>query len=459
MTRAPELPASTTSAAGSDIGSRLDRLPVTGMHRTMTALIGAGLFFDYFDSNLSGVVSQVLRAEFGISGSALSLLLAAGFVGQFAGSILLGHLSDRIGRRRAFLVNMLTYSVFTLLGAFAPNVGWLIATRVLAGVGIGAEQTLADCYLTEILPARRRGRMIAWAYSLAFCGVPAVGFAALWLVPHDLLGVAGWRGVFVLGAFGTVAVWVLRRRMIESPRWLAARGRDGEADELVRGLEIDAGITPPARPVTAAPRTAPPPAPRFRTLFQRPYARRTTMLWTFCFLSVVAYYGFGTLAPAVLAAKGVGVVQGLAFTTLSFLGYPAGSLLAVPVIDRIERRTLTCWSAGLMAVAGLCFGLSTSAAAVVVSGFCYTLLSNVFSTASHVYLAEQYPTRFRATASGAAYSLSRVGAAILPFALLPILHTGGAGTLFAVVAAAMALLILIVALLGDRTTGTSADAA
>ncbi|AGL15841.1 MFS transporter [Actinoplanes sp. N902-109] len=457
MTQTTDVPLPPSTAAG--IGARLDRLPVIGAHRAMTALIGAGLFFDYFDSNLSGTVSKVLQLEFGVTGTTLSLFLASGFIGQFAGSILFGRWSDLLGRRRAFLVNMLVYSVFTLAGAFAPSAGWLIALRFLAGVGIGAEQTLADCFLTEVLPARRRGRLIAWAYTLAFCGVPAVGFAALRLVPHEYLGLAGWRWVFLLGALGTVPVWVLRRRLIESPRWLAARGRHAEADRLVRGWEAAAGVaSPPPDPDPPGAGTADAGAPGFRALFQRRYARRTVVLWTFCFLSVVAYYGFGTLAPQVLAAKGVDVVHGLAFTALSFLGYPIGSLLAVPIIDRVERRTLICLSAALMAVSGLVFGAATGAAAVVAAGLCYTLLSNVFSTASHVYLAEQYPTRFRTTAAGAAYSLSRLGAAVLPFALLPVLQHAGAGAMFGVVAAATAVLVLTVLLLGERTTGVPADA-
>lgn len=451
-------PVRTAPDGTTPIGERLDRLPIVGAHRTITLLIGVGLFFDYFDSNLSGTVSKVLQVEFGIAGTMLMLFLASGFIGQFFGSILLGRMSDVVGRRNAFMINLATYSFFTLLGAFAPSAAWLIATRFLAGVGIGAEQTLADCYLAEVVPARRRGRFIAWAYTIAFCGVPAVGFAALWLAPQEILGLAGWRWVFILGAVGTALVWVLRRRLVESPRWLEARGRTAEADAIVRQMELSAGITPPTTPAgAAAPARPSPRRPGYAALFRPPYLRRTIMLWIFCFLSVTAYYGFGTLAPQVLAVKGFDIVQGLGFTALSFLGYPIGSLLSVPIMDRFERRTLICLSATLMAVSGLGFGLSTAVWMVVLSGFGYTLLSNVFSTASHVYLAEQYPTAFRTTAAGAAYSLSRLSAALLPFLLLPVLRIAGAGWLFALIAACMAVLVATVLTLGDRTTGTSVD--
>lgn len=179
------------------------------------------------------------------------------------------------------------------------------------------------------------------------------------------------------------------------------------------------------------------------------------MLWVFCILSVVGYYGFGTLAPQIVAAKGYGVVAGLGFTALSFLGYPVGSALVLPIVDRMERRTLVALSAAAMVVAGLGFAYAGSAELIVLCGFAYTLFSNVFSSVSHVYLSEQYPTEIRATAAGAAYSLSKLSAGALPFALLPVLDAHGPGALFAVIAAAMAVLAVTVLSLGERTTGVS----
>ncbi|MDO0925262.1 MFS transporter [Streptomyces sp. TG1A-8] len=451
----------TTEAAGgvtapAPIGVRLDRMPITPLHRRLTAVIGIGLFFDTFENNLSGTIGKVLQSDFAFGATSLKLVLASVFVGQFIGSLTLGRVADRYGRRRAFLLNLAIYSVFSLLGAFSPNATWLIVTRFLAGVGIGAEQALSDCYLADVLPARKRGRFIAWAYTLAFCGVPAVGFAALWLVPLTPLGVAGWRWLFVLGALGSAVVWVLRRQLIESPRWLAATGRTAEAEHLVslmeaeaagRGLPLETPAHAEADPVAGE--------SRLRDVLGPGMLRRTLVLWVFCVLSVVGYYGFGTLAPQIVAAKGYGIVAGLGFTALSFIGYPVGSALVLPVVDRVERRTLVALSATAMVVAGLGFAYAGSAALIVTCGFAYTLFSNVFSSVSHVYLSEQYPTAIRATASGAAYSLSKLSAGALPFVLLPVLDAHGPGALFGVIAAAMAVLALTVLTLGERTTGTA----
>ncbi|WP_055527605.1 MFS transporter [Streptomyces graminilatus] len=441
------------------IGDRLDRLPVLPAHHRLTGVIGVGLMFDMYENNLSGVLSKVLQADFALTGTTLKLVLASAFLGQFLGAVVLGRFADRFGRRHAFLLNLALYSGASLAGAFAPSVAWLVALRFVVGIGIGAEQSLTDSYLTDVLPARHRGRLIAWTYTIGFCGVPAVGLLAVWLVPLSPLGIAGWRWLFLFGALGSAVVWVLRRGLFESPRWLAAVGRTAEAEVITARLEVEAGPSyvttgPPAAAVEKAPVRA---RGMLRALFSPAYLRRTVMMWVFCLLSTVGYYGFGTLAPQVLAAKGYDVVAGLGYTAVSFFGYPVGSLLAATLMDRVERKVLVAGSACAMAAAGLGFAFAGSTGWVVTFGFAYTLLSNVFSAGSHVLLAEQYPTAIRAGASGIAYSLSKLTAAALPFLLLPLLDSGGAGLLFTVIAGAMALLALDVAVLGDRTTGRPVD--
>ncbi|WP_327067856.1 MFS transporter [Kitasatospora sp. NBC_01302] len=438
------------------IGARLDRMPIGPVHRRLTAAIGAGLLFDTFENNLSGTIGKVLQHKFAMDATTLKFVLASAFIGQFLGSLVVGRLADRFGRRRAFLFNLALYSGFSLLGAFSPNATWLIATRFVAGIGIGSEQALADCYLADVLPASRRGRFIAWAYTLAYCGVPAVGFAALWLVPLSPLGLAGWRWLFVISSLGSAVVWVLRRNLIESPRWLAARGRVAEAEALVAVMEAGQAGGRPTAAVAEAP-AAVAPAQRVRGAFDPGLRRRTVMLWILCTLSVVGYYGFGTLVPEILAAKGYGIVAGLGFTALCFLGYPVGSVLAVPIVERMERRTLLVLAATAMAVAGLGFGVAGSPVLIVLLGFGYTLCSNVFSSVSHVYLSEQYPTEIRGGASGAAYSLSKLAAGSLPFVLLPVLQHDGADALFAVIAATTVVMVVAVLSLGGRTTGVSVD--
>src|SRR5690606_24413987 len=106
--------------------------------------------------------------------------------------------------------------------------------------------------------------------------------------------------------------------------------------------------------------------------------------------------------------KGYSVVSSLTFLALTYIGYPLGSLLSLPVMERVERRLLIALTAGGMAVSGVMFGYSGSAVAIVLWGFAFTVISNIYSNAYHAYLAEIYPTAIRATATGAAYSISRI---------------------------------------------------
>src|SRR6478752_671137 len=164
------------------IAARLDRLQPTRIHRHATAIAGIGSFFDLFDIFLAGVLATALTQQFQLTRAALPPIIGSSFVGMFFGATLLGRFADARGRRTAFLVNLGIYSAFTLV----------------------------DAYLSELLPARHRGRYTAWAYTLGFVGVPAAGFLARILVPQQPLGVDGWRWMFVAGSLGAAIVWVMR---------------------------------------------------------------------------------------------------------------------------------------------------------------------------------------------------------------------------------------------------------
>ncbi|WP_245813994.1 MFS transporter [Rhodococcus marinonascens] len=436
----------------------MDRLPITRHHRWLTVVIGLGLFFDIYEIFLAGVLGSVLSEEFHLSASLLPLLLSSAFLGMFIGALTLGRLADLLGRRRAFLLSLGIYSVFSLLAAFSAGPVMLLVTRFLAGIGIGAEPPVSDTYLGDLLPPENRGRYTAWAYTLSFCGVPAAGFLAHWLVPIAPFGFSGWRWMFLVGALGAVIVFGLRTALPESPRWLEAVGRTDEADAVVRRFEVQALAEgnvlprPDARPVVAASETA-----ALRNLFVRPYFRRTLMMSVFHVLQAWGYYGFGTLVPLVLVAKGFPVVQSLLFSAVTFIGYPVGSALSIPIVERIERKFLVMGSGIAMAVFGLAFGYASTTWVILLFGFLYTAISNLFSNSSHIYQAEIFPTQLRGTATSGTYSLSRLSSAAMPFVLVPLLHHAGAGIVFAVVAGAMIAMVLDIGLLGPRTTGRALE--
>jgi MFS transporter, putative metabolite:H+ symporter len=440
-------------APAATVTSALDGSPLTRGHRLVTALVGGSLFFDIYDIFLAGTIGVVLSKQFHASGTELSLLLGSSFFGMFVGAILGGRIADAFGRRTAFLLNLGIYSAFTFLGGFSSGLPMLVAMRFIAGLGIGAQPPICDTYLGEMLPARSRGRYLAWAYTLSFVGVPAVGFLARYLVPAHPLGLDGWRWLFLLGGAGGAVVWLLALWLLpESPRWLEAHGlRDRARAVLDTFLGRDSGA------VVAAPSVSTSKAVSLRTLLSPEYAKRTLMLWLFHLLQTAGYYGFGTLVPLVLAHKGLSVVSSLTYVAFSFLGYPIGALLSVPIIERVDRKWLIVASALLMALFGLLFAASTASQAILAFGFLYTLASNIFSNAFHVFQAEIFPTRVRATAAGTAYSLSRLASGLLPFVLLPVLSAQGPTVMFALIAGCMVVVAIDIAVLAPSTTGRTLE--
>ena len=442
------------------LGGWMDSLPVGSLHRFVVAVIGIGLFFDMYEIFLVGSIGTALQGEYGIDrhSTDFKLLLASAFIGMFFGSLCLGSMADRIGRRKAFLFNLIWYSGFSLLGAFSVNAGMLVICRVLTGIGVGAIYPVADSFLSEILPKERRGRLAAWAYTLSYVAVPLVGFLAVWLNPLHVGGVAGWRVILTIGSLGAVLVLVVQHKLPESPRWLLSQGRVKEAHAMLRRFAESAGVTvsaiAPEATVGRKPGTL---RERIALLCRPPYNKRYLMLTIFHLLQGFGYYGFGTLANTVVKSRGFDVTDGTLFVALSFLGYPVGSLLSIPLLNWIERRTLVIASILTIAAFGLCFAYSNNSALIVCFGFLTTCASNVFSNAYHVYQSEIFPASARSTAIGSTYSLSRLVSGVLPFILIPILSQCGAGAMFGSIATALLVVAVTVRTLGPLTTRRSQD--
>jgi putative MFS transporter len=442
-----------------EVAARLDALPVGRWHRGVLLVVGLGSFFNFFEVALSSLLVPLLPGGWAAGTTDKSLLIGATFAGELLGALLLSGLADRLGRRRMFQINLAAYASLSVGAACAPDAATLIALRILLGIGLGAELALVDTYLTELMPTARRGRMLATAYGVGMLAVPVAGILAARL-PHSLAGVAGWRWLMVFAALGAVIVWLLRRRLPESPRWLATH-RPDEALAAVARIEHRAGqataptgTEPSGRQALQAPdpvpaaSTAPGEKPR---LWGPALRRRTALVCVMETLGPVGFYGFSSIAPIVLLHKGFTVVESLTYSALTALGYPLGCLLLMQVAERIQRRTLVVVSSLLVAVAGTVFGLGRSVWVIVSAGLFTTLFSVINATVSRAYGAELFPTIVRNTALGRTYALSRLVAAVLPFCTLSILDALGAGPLYLMCAGLIAVMSVAVAVLGPKT--------
>jgi len=433
------------------VAARLERLPVSGFHRRFISLIALGGWFDFFDIFMMAYLGAALQKSGFMSRDEFGLTLAAGFVGMFIGTVLFGMGSDRFGRRTAFIFMLLIYSVFTLGGAFAPDAHWLMAARLLAGVGIGAELVVIDTYVTEMMPSRVRGRYVAITQVVGFTAIPTVAFLSRWLVPTHWQ-MEGWRWVMLIGAAGAVFVWWLRRALPESPRWLEAQGRHAEAEAIMARIEaqVERDTGPLPRPKAIPPLVLE--KPRVAELFQSAYRQRTLLMLGFHLLQTIGIYGFANWAPTFLLAQGKSLGQSLEYGFWMALVSPVGPVLGLLTTELFQRRAALVALPLLMAATGFLFPLAETGLQIVLVGAGITIFSYWFSAVLHAYQAELFPTRLRATGVGFTYSLSRLSAAFSSV-IIGALLSQGVMAVFIFTGGAMVLCALLVALLGPRTNG------
>lgn len=445
----------------STIAARIERLPLGAFHRRFIALVSLGNFFDLYDIFIVAYIGAALQQSGFLSLRQFTFFVASGFLGMFVGTVVFGMGSDRMGRRSAFILLLLIYSVFTFADAFAPTAAWLIALRFFAGVGIGAEIVVIDTYVTEVVPGRARGRYVAITQVAGFCAVPVAAVLSRLLVPTHFL-MSGWRWVMVIGASGALLTWWFRRRLPESPRWLESRGRVAEADAIMSGLENESfstsgrsgewRVTSGEQSTTDGKAEEAAEQASFWELWRRPYLSRTVMLMIFQALQTIGFYGFANWAPTFLLKRGVSLLHSLEYTLLIAMVSPLGPLLAAFTSDRMERKWMIVVLALLVAGLGIGFGNSIAPAAVVGFGALLTLANYWFSAAFHAYQSELFPTRLRATGVGFTYSWSRLSAAFTSILIGAVL-VHGVPAVFAVLAVAMILVAAVVGVMGPRTNG------
>lgn len=373
-------------------------------HYRLFAYANVGVFCDGYILSSIGLALLTLGPHFALTPLQTGLIGGATLLGILAGAPLFGHLADRRGRRVLMILDLLAFAVVATLQAFVTASWQLIALRFVLGLAIGADYPIATAMLAEFMPARVRGAALSAAEAVWFAGA-----AVAYVAGYALLatGAQSWRWILASPAIFALIGLALRASAPESPLWLAARARG----EVARAS--------------------------FRSLFVPEYRRALWFVSAMWLLQVVPLFAIYTFAPRVLAALGLGERTSPGGSVAITLAFALGAFAAMPLVERWGRRPL-CIAGFAVATAAFTALLLRNDAIVIVAFVAYALGSGASSVLELVYPAELFPTALRATATGFAAAVSRVGAFVGTFALPLLLArfgiaamVGGAATLSA----------------------------
>jgi putative MFS transporter len=457
-----------TSGAADAISQRLESLPASSYLWRLVILLSLGGWFEVYDLfftgyiapglNRSGLLTTTTQAFFGFSG--IGAFVAATFAGLFVGTFFLGFLADRFGRRSIFTWALLGYTAASVAMACQTTSEGVLLWRFIAGIGIGVEIVTIDAYITELVPSWMRGRAFAVNQAVMFTAVPVVAALAWWLVPLAPYGIDGWRWVVLIGAAGSMAIWILRRYVPESPLWLARHGRLEEANKILSALEASSGKAS-ARPqpsAVAVPARVAAAKAGYADLFRPPYLSLVVLFMVFNFCQAFGVYGFANWVPALLVEKGITVTKSLQYSFIIAFAYPIAPLLAASFADKFERKWIICGAAAAIGAFGMAFSQFREPALLIMCGVLITASNMTLSYAYHAYQTEVFPTPIRARAAGLVYSMSRVSATFSGFVVAFTLREAGTVGVFALITSAMVVVIVAIGTFGPNVRGKPLDA-
>jgi len=361
-------------------------------------------------------------------------LLFALFLIGWGLSLLWGPIADRYGRVRTLSWTILFFSVFTFLSALATNVWALAIFRMLAGIGIGGEWSMAGTFVAEEWPEKRRLMGAGWMHTGYYFGFFLAALGNYWIGGHF-----GWRAMFVLGGTPALLVAFIRYGVAESERWANKRAQ--------------------AQTEWSAHRS-------FLFLFSDHYRRRTLLNATYVLVSIIGLWAGSVYVPAAVtflaAGQGLPPTRGVRLASYASIILSCGTILGCLVLPKVaekigRRATLACYFALMMFGISIGFGyvfyLKTAALPWFMVCLFFLGLGGGNFAMYTLWLPEQYRTECRASAFAFSTSVGRfVGAGMTFLVGAGVRHFQTIGLPVALTAIAFAIGLLLIPL-GEETRG------
>ncbi|WP_303669891.1 sugar porter family MFS transporter [Selenomonas ruminantium] len=391
-----------------------------------------GILFGYDIGVMTGAL-PFLQNDWGLAGNAsiIGWITSSVMFGAIFGGVLAGQLSDKLGRRKMILLSALIFVVGSILSGLAPQDGslYLIAVRMLLGLAVGAASALVPAYMSEMSPARLRGRLSGINQTMIVSGM-LLSYIVDFLL-KDMPETLAWRLMLSLAAVPAIILFLGVLRLPESPRFLVRHGKIEEARQVLGFIrekhEVDAELRDIQE--TAQEESAAAANTSFRTLLSDKYRYLVTAgvgvaaFQQFQGANAIFYY----IPLIVEQATGQAASSQLMWPIIQGILLVLGSLVFLAVADRFNRRTL-------LTLGGTVMGLSFILPAVINSivpdtdpmmivGFlCVYVAFYSFTWAplTWVIVGEIFPLAIRGRASGMASSFNWIGSFLVGL-LFPIM--------------------------------------
>lgn len=424
--------ATTTEAVSSTIPARLDRLKWSPFHSKMIMALGVAWILDGLEITIAGSIAGVLGepGTLNMSSTEVGLVATTYLVGQVIGALFFGKLSDRLGRRKLFMITLGVYLFGSGLSAFTMGhgTGWIIflyATRVIAGMGIGGEYAAINSAIDEMMPSKYRGRVDIGINGTYWAGSIIGTVASLILLntlPEDL----GWRIGFLLGPILGIVIMLVRRNLPESPRWQLTHGQHEEAEESMAYIEEqcrNAGQkvkdVPDSKAITVKPEKSYGYLELLRVLFKM-YPKRTVLGASLMITQSFLYNAiFFTYTLVLVKFFGVDPTMAPVFLICFAVGNLAGPLLLGRLFDTLGRKIMissTYIGSGiLLAISAWMFQMDWLNAVTQTICWCVIFFfASAGASAAYLTVSEIFPIEVRAQAIAVFFAIAQCFGALGP---------------------------------------------
>ncbi len=451
------------------IAARLDRMPISGFHKKILWLLAGITFCDSVDMAVGGPIGNILQNTYDAAGNQwmtleqFALFNSITMIGYLIGGLMAGALSDGIGRKKAVLICGSIFTAFCFVAAGSPDATFLTACRFFMGLGLGAAFPAGYSALTEFTPPTKRGKYQSYVGLIANCGTLVASAMNMVVLP-----MLGWRPVFIIcGCIGLIVVVLCFVFLEESPRWLAMKGHNAEAEAIVSKLEqktVAKGMElAPVHETEIDARAAEEKVEElpWAFLFKKKVVLRTLTAMFLCFTMNVLVYTVITWTPTILTKNGFDPHMSTTLTVVMQLGIPVGVGLLTFYVEKVNRKVILCTTYVLIAIIGPVWASlpTDNTALIMFVGFllCVCTFTNSVTTAA-IYLSEPFPTACRIRGAGVANAFGRLGSIFSPM-WISFLITTSLGTMgvFLINGAIAIFMAIWLAIFGVETRGRTLE--